>query len=135
MHHYLTAAAFLILLLSLSLIACDALLGGKPNINAPKGASDDDLTTVCAEAQQEIRDWERDEVRKIEDDFVEGKVTTLGAGIKALRIEEEADKLRDELGRVCAEEYHQRFGPQTLPTSKPPGQPFPTSTRPASRRR
>ena len=131
MHHHLTAAAFL-LMLPLLLLACDALPGGKPNPGRAEGIDDPDRRAeVCSEVRQDIRDWERDEMRKIEDDFTEGKVTTMGAGLKALRLEDEADELRDELDRACRGSSN-RFSP---PTSRPQGEPFPTSTLPASRRR
>ena len=131
MHRYLTAAAFL-LFLSLLLLACDALPGGKPNPARAEGIDDPDRRAeVCSEVRQEIRDWGRAEMRKLEDDFAEGKVTFFGVGIKAERVEEEAKDMKAQLDRACRGASHY----YTPPTSRPQGEPFPTSTRSNSRRR
>ena len=127
MHRTITAAAFLLLLLSL--LACGVLPSGKPNPSAPRGAGEGELGEVCQETRQEIDEWEREERRKLEDDIVEGKVTLLGVAIMAERIEEEANEMTDELSDVCGDEYDRRYGPPpTTPVLPSQSNPLPTPT-------
>ncbi len=126
MHHPTSAAAtnFLLLLtltLTLSLLACDAL-GGKPNPDRVRGVEDDaERDRVCREVSAEIRDWEREKLLDLEDDFASGDLTFLQSMTRMEQVEREADEMTRELSRACNEGIEQRgprqSGAHPTPTS------------------
>ncbi len=101
--YQITTYGMLALLLILTAIACDAVggLGGKPNTSAPNTDDINEVFAVCSERQDVINDWEDQEERKVEDDFIDGKTTLLRAGVEYERIEEEAREMRAELENNC----------------------------------
>ena len=101
--YQITMCGVLALFLMLTMIACDAVggLGGKPNTSAPNTDDINEVFAVCSERQDAIDDWENQEERRVEDDFVDGKTTLLRAGVEYERIEEEAREMRGELDDNC----------------------------------
>lgn len=83
--------------------ACNSL-GGKPSTSAPKGIDDvNDLNVACYERQQEINEWLGRKQESIAEDWIDGKITILRAGLESERAEEEANELKDELRENCDE--------------------------------
>lgn len=99
---------FLVILSVCSLllaISCDAVSGGisnKPNSSAPRASDDyDTFWQTCNERRSKIDDWERDEILKVEDEWIDGKRRMLQSAAKVERIEDEADDMRSELSDNC----------------------------------
>ncbi len=90
------------LLLAISCSAASGVVSGKPNTSAPR--SSNDYTTfwqACDERRGKIDNWERDEMLKVEDEWIDGKRGIWQSATKIERIEEEADDMRSELANNC----------------------------------
>ena len=106
---YQRARAFLpvIFLIPLLLagLSCDAtsnLVSGKPDTSAPRATNDiNAFWEACDEREQSIDDWERDEERKIEDEWIDGERGLLQSGAKLERAKEDARAMRRELRSNC----------------------------------
>ena len=97
----LSLRIILILIASAMFSACDSL-GGKPSTSAPRGIDDvNDLNVACNERQQEIDEWLGRKQESIAEDWIDGKITVLKAGLDNELAEEEADELKNELRKNC----------------------------------
>ena len=84
----------------LFLLACDAVMA-HPNTSAPRTRDLGEYTRACDERRDAIDDWERKQERKVEDEWIEGRRGLLQTGVKARRIGEEAQSMRQELRDNC----------------------------------
>ena len=95
--------AFLIPLL-FAILACDAVgnvVGSKPSTSAPRTNNANDYARSCDEKEDAIRDWERDQERKVEDEWIDDKRGIWQTAAKVERIENEAKAMRRELRDNC----------------------------------
>ena len=92
----------LIVLVSIAVatVACGAV-GGKPSTSAPNTENLGEYLRACDEKMEAIRDWESDQMREVEDEWIEGERGILQSAAKAERVEEEAAAMRNELERNC----------------------------------
>lgn len=115
-----------LLLVGLSCDAASNLVSGKPNTSAPRAANDIAFWLACDERRQGIDDWERDEERKIEDEWIDGERGFLQSGAKLERIREDARAMRRELQSNC-EAASRQWEPHDFSDDQE-GEPFPTVT-------
>ena len=120
---------FTILLVGV-ILACNGL-GGKPSTSAPGGDDYNDVIYACGDKEDKIDEWEESQLRKVEDDFIDGKTTLLRAGVETERIEEEARELVLELRDNCQEKLDEISGENRQEDNDRDsrGEPFPTPTR------
>lgn len=89
------------LLIAGALIAC-GIVSGKPSTSAPGSVENlSEFWEACEDREDAIDEWAEKEEISVTEDFADGKITFLRAGIEYERIEEEADALRDELRDNC----------------------------------
>ena len=82
-------------------VACE-LIPVKPSTSAPRGAdSSQEFWEACSERERAIDDWEERKGEAVAEDFIDGKITLLRAGLEAERIAEEADAMRRKLRDNC----------------------------------
>ena len=85
-------------------IACDAVsnvTSGKPSTSAPNANDASDYVRSCDEKEDAIRDWERGQERKVEDEWMDGKRGMLQTGMKLEQVAEDAKAMRRELRDNC----------------------------------
>ena len=95
-----TSAFFTVILLLLC-SACNVGVGGKPSTSAPNTENLGDYLRACDEKREAIRDWESNQMRKIEDEWIEGERGILQSAAKGERIQEEATAMQNELRENC----------------------------------
>ena len=102
LHSASAATLPLFLILSLSLLACDALPGGKPNPSRASGIDDPDKRAeVCREVRSEISDWQREKENEVaKKAFDQGRL--IEAGEEAEEILRELDRMWREYNRYCS---------------------------------
>ena len=103
------------------IISCD-VVGGKPNTSAPTANDRIALWEACDEREGQIDEWEKRKEREIEDEWIDGKRGTWQSAAKALRIEKEADAMRDELRDNCHVKADRGFRSEIPPTTEWEGQ-------------
>ena len=94
-------STFFIVIFLLFCSACNIGAGGKPSTSAPNTENLGDYLRACDDKMKAIRDWESNQMRKIEDEWIEGERGILQSAAKAERIEEEATAMRNELRENC----------------------------------
>ena len=95
------SSTFFTVILLLLCSACNISVGGKPSTSAPSTENLGDYLRACDEKMEAIRDWESDQMREIEDEWIEGERGILQSAAKAERIEEEATAMQNELRENC----------------------------------
>ena len=95
-----TSTSFTVILLLLC-SACNTGIGGKPSTSAPNTDNLGDYLRACDEKMEAILDWESNQMRKIEDEWIEGERGILQSAAKAERIEEEATAMQNDLRENC----------------------------------
>ena len=95
---------------ALSLLACNGLAIGKPSTSAPRASDSYEHQNLCAEKRRAIDDWQQEQKRKIEDEWVDEERGFLQSITKMQRMEEEADAMRRTLRQNCAKAYMEKWG-------------------------
>ena len=102
----------LLMFLSMSLTACSIteVVNAKPSTSAPGNPKDiTELYDACQEAHQQIDDWESEQQRKIEDEWIEGKREWAQTAAKISRMKDEASDLRWDLHVNCNVKHAEDF--------------------------
>lgn len=85
-------------------LACD-LVEVSPSTSAARRRDPDRYAESCRENQDAIREWNRRETRRIEDEWVDGRRGLLQSGVKLERIQGEADsELERRYGKICQDD-------------------------------
>ena len=97
----------------LLLVACGSvsgLPGGKPSTSAPRTNDLSEHLDLCAKRVDAIYDWEREQARKIEDEWIDEKRGLWQSSAKLQRLQEEAYVMRADLQDNCNDAYREKFG-------------------------
>ena len=81
-------------------LACDAVTAG-PNTSAPRTQNLEIYDRTCDERMDAIRDWEREQERKLEDEWIDERRGIWQSAAKLQQIKEEAHSMRRELRDNC----------------------------------
>ena len=72
--------------------ACDSLPIGKPSTSAPRASDYNESVARCAERRDAISDWEQEQKRKIENEWIDQERGLWQSVAKVERLQEEAGR-------------------------------------------
>ena len=88
-------------LIALASVACGEL--GKPSTSAPRADNIVELVQGCDERREKINEWELDQKRQAEGEWIDGRRDLLQSAAKFDQVEREARDMYSELQVNCQE--------------------------------